>query len=150
MPFLLTALDEQRFLLWSTVTAMALRAGLNFALIPAFGYLGPCMAFFASEVLLLALMLTGLARCGYALPLLRMSWKPLAAAACMLAALWPCRGCPVAVAAPAGVAALGLYCLVLWKLGTFSADEVVLAREASGFLKPFLEKWSRHPEHTAV
>ncbi len=150
MPFLLTALDAQRFLLWSTVAAMALRAGLNFALIPVYGYVGPCMAFFASEVVLLALMLAGLARRGHALSLARIGWRPLVAAACMLAALWPCRDFPVAWAVPAGAGALAIYCAVLWKLGTFSAEEVELAREASGFMKPFLEKWMRQPEHTPV
>jgi O-antigen/teichoic acid export membrane protein len=150
MPFLLTALDEQRFLLWSTIAAMSLRGALNFALIPVFGFVGPCMAFFASEVLLLALMVAWLARCGYALPLLQMSCKPLAAAGCMLLALWACQGCPIALALPAGVASLMVYGLLVWKLGTFSPDEIELAREASGFLKPFIEKWSRQPQHTAV
>jgi O-antigen/teichoic acid export membrane protein len=140
MPFLLTALDEQRFLLWGTILAMALRAALNFALIPIYGYVGPCMAFFVSEVLLLALMTGWLARCGYALPLLRIGWKPAVAAGCMLLALWSCRGCPMTLAGPAALAALAIYGLVLWKLETFSAEEVELAREAGGFLKPFLEK----------
>jgi O-antigen/teichoic acid export membrane protein len=143
LPFLLTALDEQRFLLWSTIIALAARVGLNFALIPVLGFVGPCVAFFISEVLLLGLMVGWLARCGFTLPLLETGWKPLAAAGCMMLALWPCRGCPAALAAPAALGALAVYGLVLWKLGTFSADEVELAREGGGFLKPFLAKWTR-------
>ena len=150
LPFLLTALDEQRFLLWSTIIALAARVGLNFALIPVLGFVGPCVAFFISEVVLLALMVGWLARCGFTLPLIETSWRPLAAAGCMMLALWPCRGCPVAQAAPAGLAALAVYGLALWKLGTFSADEVELAREGGGFLKPFLAKWTRQPEHVPL
>jgi O-antigen/teichoic acid export membrane protein len=147
LPFLLTALDEQRFLLWSTILAMAVRVALNFALIPVWGFVGPCMAFFVSEVLLLGLMVGWLARCGFTLPLIETSWKPLVAAGCMMLALWPCRGCPAAQAAPAGLGALAVYGLVLWKLGTFSVAEVELAREGGAFLKPFLAKWTRQPEH---
>lgn len=150
MPFLLTALDRQRFVLWSTAVAMVFRGALNFALIPAFGYVGPCMAFCASEVLLLALMGVCLARCGYRLPLLQTSWRPLIAAGCMLLVVWPCRNSPLAMALPAAAAGLLVYGLALWRLGTFSADEVELAREASRFIKPLIEKWSRQPEHTAV
>ena len=150
MPFLLTALDEQRFLLGSTMAALVVRVGLNFALIPVLGFVGPCVAFFVSEVLLLGLMVGWLARRGFALPLLQMSWKPLTAAGCMLLVVWPCRGCPVALALPAGLGALAVYGLALWRLGTLSAEEVELAREGSGFLKPFLAKWSRQAEHTAV
>jgi len=150
MPFLLTALDEQRFVLWSTIAAMAVRAGLCIALIPVLGFVGPCVAFFVSEVLLLGLMVGWLARCGFVLPLVQMSWKPLVAAGLMLLVVWPCRDCPAALALPAGLGALVVYGLALWKLGTLSVDEVELAREGSGFIKPFLEKWSRQPEHTPV
>jgi O-antigen/teichoic acid export membrane protein len=150
MPFLLTALDEQRFLMWSTVTALIVRVALNFALIPALGFVGPCVAFFISEVLLLGLMVTGLARCGFALPLLQTSWKPLASAGCMLLVVWACRDCRAALALPAALGALAVYGVALWKLGTLSADEVALAREGSGFLKPFLAKWLGQPQHTAV
>lgn len=142
MPFLLTALDEQRFVLRSTVAAMALRVALNFALIPVWGFVGPCMAFFVSEALLLALMSGRLARCGFPLPP-RIFWKPLVAAGCMYAALWPVRNVAPALALPAGLGALAVYVLALWKLGTFTADETELAREGIGFLKPFLAAWSR-------
>jgi len=150
LPFLLTALDEQRFLLQSVVMAIAGRAALDVALIPKLGFVGPCVAFFASEVLLLVLMVARLRKLGFALPVVATGWKPLVAAGCMMLALWPCRDCGVLLAPAAGVGGLLVYMLALWKLGTFDASEVELAREASGFLKPFLAKWTRQPEHTAV
>jgi O-antigen/teichoic acid export membrane protein len=150
MPFLLTALDQQRFVLVCNLAAVALRVALNFLLIPFFGFVAPCMAFFAGEMLLLAMMLVWLARCGFALPLFRTIWKPLIAAACMMLALWPFRACPILLALSAGLGALGLYCLVLWKLGTFTTDELELAREGSAFLKPLIAKWSGQPEQTTV
>jgi O-antigen/teichoic acid export membrane protein len=150
LPFLLTALDEQRFLLWSTITAMSMRAGLNIALIPTLGFVGPCVAFFAGEVLLLGLMVWWLGRKGYALPLWNTGWKPVVAAGLMMLVIWPCRALPVGLACAAGVGALAVYGVALWRLGAFSAEEIELAREGSRFLKPLLEKWTRHPQHTAV
>jgi O-antigen/teichoic acid export membrane protein len=150
LPFLLTALDEQKFLLQCVVIAIAGRAALDVALIPRLGYVGPCVAFFTSEVLLLGLMLGRLRSMGYRLPLVATAWKPLLAAAIMLVVVWPCRGCGILLAPVAGMGALIVYALALWKLGTFDASEVVLAREASGFLKPFLARWTRQPEQHAA
>jgi len=134
LPFLLTALDDQRYLLQCVVIAIAGRAALDVALIPRLGYLGPCVAFFASEVLLLGLMLGRLRAKGFRLPLMATAWKPVLAACFMLIAVWPCRDCGVLFA----------------PLATFDASEVALAREASGFLKPLLARWTRQPEHHAV
>ncbi|MGA3172662.1 MAG: flippase [Chthoniobacteraceae bacterium] len=150
MPFLLTALEQQRFVMWSTIIAMSLRAGLNFLLIPMFGYVGPCIAFFVGETVLLGLMMGGLARRGYGLRLMQIAWRPLIAAGCMLVVLWPCRGLSLALALPAALGGLAVYCAVVWKLGTFSAEEIETAVEASRFVKPMLEKWTRHAEHTVV
>lgn len=150
LPFLLTALEEQRYLLWSTIAAISTRAALDVALIPLLGYLGPCIAFFVSEVLLLALLIARLKRMGFALPVPQLSWRPLVAAGCMVLALWPCRDCALLLAPLAGAGALAVYALALWKLGAFDTSEVALAREAGGFLKPFLAKWSRQPQHTPV
>jgi O-antigen/teichoic acid export membrane protein len=150
LPFLLTALDQQRYLLYCVIIAIAGRAALDVALIPVLGYVGPCVAFFASEVLLLGLMLGRLSAMGYHLPMLATAWKPVLAAGFMMLAVWPCRDCGALLAPLAGLGALGVYGLALWKLGTFDASEVELAREAGGFLKPFLARWTRQPEHTAV
>jgi O-antigen/teichoic acid export membrane protein len=149
MPFLLTALDEQRFVLRSTVAAMLLRVGLNFALIPAWGYVGPCIAFFAGEVVLLGLMMARLARLGYGLPLLGMGWRPALAGACMMGVLWPCRDCAVTVAVPVAAGAVLVYAAALWKLGVFSPDEIEVAREGCGFMRPLLEKWGMKLEQAA-
>jgi O-antigen/teichoic acid export membrane protein len=145
LPFLLTALDQQRYLFGSVLITIAGRAALDVVLIPSLGYVGPCVAFFASEVLLLALMLGRLSKMGFHLPMLETAWKPVLAAGLMLLAVWPCRDCGVLLTPLAGIGALGVYTLALWKLGTFDASELELAREASGFLKPFLARWSRQP-----
>ena len=150
MPFLLTALDEQRFVLWSTIASLALRIALNFLLIPVWGYVAPCMAFFAGETLLLFLMLAWLARRGFPLPFLQTGWKPLVAAICMLLVLLPCRSFSILLAIPAAIGSLVVYCFMLWRLNAFSPDEVRLAREGLAFLKPFLAKWSGQPEQSIV
>ena len=150
LPFLLTALDQQRFLLWSVIISIVGRASLDVVLIPRLGYVGPCVAFFVSEVLLLMLLLGRLSRMGFALPTLATAWKPVVAAGFMILAVWPCRDCGVLLAPVAGLGALLVYGVALWKLGTFDASEVALAREASGFLKPFLARWTRQPEHHAA
>jgi O-antigen/teichoic acid export membrane protein len=150
LPFLLTALEEQRSVLACTVTSIAARLVLDVVLIPPLGFVGPCVAFFASEVLLLALMLWRLGHLGFKLPILKTGWKPVAAAACMIAALWPCLGCGVLLTPLACAWAMAVYAVALWKLKIFDAEEVELAREASGFIKPFLAKWSRQPQETAV
>jgi O-antigen/teichoic acid export membrane protein len=56
-PFLLTALHEQRFLLWATISSLVLRGALNFALIPPLGLIGPSLAFLGGEIVSLAIVM---------------------------------------------------------------------------------------------
>jgi len=39
-----------------------------------------------------------------------------------------------------------VYVALIFKLGTFSADELQLAREGMGFVKPLIARWSNQPQ----
>jgi O-antigen/teichoic acid export membrane protein len=144
-PFLLTALDKQRFLMVSSLFSLGLRIGLNFLLIPIYGYLGPCIAFFASEALTLVIWANKLTRLGFSLGLLGIVWRPLAASCCIGAVLYFIKGASLIWLVPATCVALVVYLLILLLLGMFSADDLKLAREGLGFFRPFLAKWTGQP-----
>jgi O-antigen/teichoic acid export membrane protein len=144
-PFLLTALDEQRFLMVSSIFSLALRIGLNFALIPIYGYLGPCIAFFVSELVMLIIWAGKLSRLGFPLGLLRVTWRPLVATCCIGIALHFIQGASLLWLVPATCLALVIYLLILVLLRTFSASDLKLAKEGLSFLQPFLAKWSGQP-----
>jgi PST family polysaccharide transporter len=148
LPFLLTALEEQRFVLWSSIAALAVRIGLDFSLIPLCGYVGPCIAFFVSEVLLLFAMTFQLFRTGFPLPLLEVLVKPSAAAVVMTLALLPFIHASLLGVFAGATVAMAVYAAALWKLGVFSPEELGIAREGLAFMKPFLAKWSKHPVRT--
>jgi O-antigen/teichoic acid export membrane protein len=144
-PFLLTALDEQRFLMVSSIFSLALRIGLNFALIPIYGYLGPCIAFFVSELVMLIIWAGKLARLGFPLGLLKVTWRPLVASCCIGIALHFIKGTSLLWLVPATCFALVVYLLILVLLRTFSDSDLKLAKEGLSFLQPFLAKWSGQP-----
>jgi O-antigen/teichoic acid export membrane protein len=144
-PFLLTALDKQRFLMVSSIVSLALRVGLNFALIPFYGYMGPCIAFFASETLMLIIWADKLSRLGFPLRLVKVIWRPLLASCCIGVALTFIKGVSLLWLVPATLLALVVYLLILLMLGAFSNSDLKLAKEGLGFLKPFLAKWSGQP-----
>lgn len=150
LPFLLTALEEQRFVLWSSIASICVRVGLDFALIPVCGFVGPCIAFLASEVLLLAAMVGWLARRGYRLPVGQIVPKPLVAAGAMALVVWPFVHASLPLVAAVAVAALLIYGAILWKLDALSPEELNMAREGLSFVRPFIAKWSRKPEQTRV
>jgi O-antigen/teichoic acid export membrane protein len=144
-PFLLTALDKQRFLMASSLFSLALRVGLNFLLIPFYGYMGPCIAFFASETIILIVWANKLRQLGFALGLFKTIWRPLVASCCIGGALYFIKGVMLLWLAPAALLAFAIYLLILLALGAFSSGDLKLAKEGLGFLQPFLAKWSRQP-----
>jgi O-antigen/teichoic acid export membrane protein len=144
-PFLLTALDEQRFLMVSSIFSLALRIGLNFALIPLYGYLGPCIAFFVSELVMLIIWAGKLSRLGFPLGLLKVTWRPLVASCCIGIALHFIQGASLLWLVPATCFSLVVYLLILVLLRTFSDSDLKLAKEGLSFLQPFLAKWSGQP-----
>jgi O-antigen/teichoic acid export membrane protein len=144
-PFLLTALDKQRFLMVSSIFSLALRVGLNFALIPFYGYMGPCIAFFASETVMLIIWSEKLSRLGFPIGLLKVTWRPLLASGCIGIALHFIQGVSLLWLIPATLLGLVVYLLILVLLGTFSNSDLKLAKEGLSFLQPFLAKWSGQP-----
>jgi O-antigen/teichoic acid export membrane protein len=144
-PFLLTALDKQRFLMVSSLFSLGLRIGLNFLLIPIYGYLGPCIAFFASEAVTLIIWANKLNRLGFPLRLGKVLWRPLLACAGIGVGLWFIREGNLVWLVPAIFAALVVYLLILLLLGAFTQQDLRLAREGLGFFKPFLTKWTGQP-----
>jgi O-antigen/teichoic acid export membrane protein len=144
-PFLFTALNKQRFLMVSSVFALALRIGFNFLLIPIYGYLGPCLAFFLSETVMLIIWASKLTRLGFPLGLFNIVWRPLLASGGIGVGLYFLKGASLLWLVPATGAALLLYPLILLLFGAFTASDLRLAKEGLGFFKPFLAKWSRQP-----
>ncbi len=147
LPFLLTALNEQRFLLWSTIASLGLRVALNFALIPRLGFIGPCVAFFAGEIVMLVVVMSKLWRLGFPLDLPRFAWRPLVASIAMGLILHLCHGHSPWLLAPTALVAGIVYLVLILKLGVFSPADLALAREGMGFLKPLLARWSNPPHH---
>lgn len=141
-PFLLTALDKQRFLMVSSLISLGLRIGLNFLLIPIYGYLGPCIAFFASEAATLIIWANKLTRLGFPLGLGKVVWRPLVACTCIGVALYFIKGLALVWLVPATLLALVVYLLILLLFGTFTQSDLRLAKEGLGFMKPFLAKWT--------
>ena len=144
-PFLLTALDKQRFLMVSSLLMLGLRIGLNFLLIPIYGYLGPCIAFFASETATLIIWSNKLNSLGFPLRLGQVVWRPLVASACIGIGLWFIRGGALIWLVPAILAALMVYLVILFLFGAFTQHDLRLAKEGLGFFKPFLAKWTGQP-----
>jgi O-antigen/teichoic acid export membrane protein len=144
-PFLFTALDKQRFLMVTSVFGLGLRVGLNLLLIPIYGYLGPCLAFFLSETALLIIWVSKLTRLGYPIALLNIVWRPLLASGGIGVALYFLKSASLLWLVPATAGALVIYLLILFLLGAFSGSDLKLAREGLAFVRPFLAKWSRQP-----
>ena len=147
-PFLLTALHEQRFLLWATISSLVLRVALNFALIPPLGFIGPSLAFLGGEIVSLAIVMARLRHIGYPLALFDIAWRPLVASAVMGLILLVTRGEPLIWSLPSVVVACAVYVALIFKLGTFSAEDLEVAREGMGFVKPLLARWSNRLEET--
>jgi O-antigen/teichoic acid export membrane protein len=143
-PFLFTALNRQRFLMLSAFCSLGLRVGLNFLLIPIYGYIGPCIAFFASETLMLLICARKLGTLGFPVGLLGIIWRPLIASACIGSGLYFIKGASFLWIVPATIVALVIYVLILFLLRAFTESDLRLAKEGFGFLKPWIAKWSGH------
>ena len=141
-PFLLTALDKQRFLMVSSLLSLGIRIGLNFLLIPMFGYLGPCIAFFVSEAATLIIWWNKLSQLGFSIGFAKIVWRPTLASACISTTIYFIQGAAVIWLIPATLLAMVVYILILLLLGVFTPSDLRLAKEGLGFVKPFLAKWT--------
>jgi len=142
-PFLLTALNEQRFLFVSSALATALRVILDLALTPSFSFVGPCLSIIVTETLLLGMWIARLERVGFALPLAEILWRPCLAGAVMGAMLYFAHAHSLFSLVPVALVAAAVYTALIIKLGAISDAEVELVREGLNFVRPFVNQWSR-------
>lgn len=142
-PFLLTAINDQRFLFVSCVIALVTRASLDLALAHTFLYLAPCIALAVAESLLVGMWIWRLWQLGHPLRLLDSAWRMAIAAVLMAVVLLALNHHSLLFLAPvAAVATLG-YLAVAIRLGAISVDDIDLAREGIKFIKPMIDEWSR-------
>jgi O-antigen/teichoic acid export membrane protein len=142
-PLLLTALDRQRSLLITSSTAFIIRVTLDVVLIPYYGFLAPCLALAVSESVLVAMWIGCLWQVGFPAPLSRLLWRPCIAGALMAPLLYAIQPHSLLLFAPYALPAILAYMAALVVLGAFPRDEVTLIREGMGFVRPFLNSFSR-------
>ncbi len=142
-PFLLTALNEQRFLFVSSAVATALRVLLDLSLTPFFGFLGPCLALIACETLLVAMWVGRLWSLGFALPLVGILWRPCLASLVMAAMLYFSHAQSLLMLIPVALISAAAYLALVIKLGAVSGAELEMAREGMDFVRPLFAEWAR-------
>ncbi len=141
-PYLFAALDEQRRFLVSTSICGALRLLLDAALIPSFGFLGPCVAFLVTEFLVVGVWIAQLSRLGLRFSLADVLWRPLVASVAMATLLFAVKSLSFPWQVLGGAASLVVYLGVLWAVGTFAEEEIASTREGIAFIRPMLAYWS--------
>ncbi len=112
----------QRKVLYCMCLAALLNVGLNLILIPRYSFVGAAAATVVAEALLASLLARGAARSIAHLPVLKHTWRPLAAALPMVAfLLWfPAAGIYFRIGAGALV-----YFGAAWLIGAFRIREVL-------------------------
>ncbi|MBX5489700.1 MAG: oligosaccharide flippase family protein [Chloroflexi bacterium] len=123
--YVLIALDRQRFLTAAFLLATVVNFGANLLLIPRFGLLAAAALTVASELVLLGPFWWATTRELPGLSVLRLAWRPAAAAAAMGAVIAPLAQGPWLLAVPVGAAVYGG---VLLALGGVDADDRALLR----------------------
>ena len=127
----LNAADRQVLFTWAALVSLVVNVALNFLLVPIYGYLG---AAWATDLTELALLTTGwlmVRRVLGTVPILRLSWRIVAAGVLMGAVLWVffrgAHGWSVAVAILVGMLVYGAGLLLFRAV---DAEEIALARRA--------------------
>jgi len=150
LPFLLTALHQQRYLLVSSAFTVGLRIALNVTLIPVLGFLGPCLAFLVSEALTVTLWVNKLSRLGFHLHFAAISWRFVLACAIMVIPLFLTRQRSLWYFAPGAILSIFVYGTAIVKLRALSVTDLSLMREGMGFLKPFLARRAKQAPNAAA
>ena len=123
IPYIFTALREQRVYFLVAAGGLAIRVALNLLLIPRHGYLGACFAVVISEGAVLAAALLLLrAHLPEFSPLAAM-WKPLTATCALAAVLFPFRAAAPGAMLGALVGASIAYVAAALAIGAVSAEE---------------------------
>jgi len=130
----------------TSALALAIRVALDLTLIPFLGFLGPCVAFMASEALAVGVWMARMSRMGSPVRIWQTIWRPLAAASCMAIVLRLVGGGSVYRLAAGMVLSTAVYFAVLIKSGAFSKSDLDLASEGLRFVRPFLAKWTGQPQ----
>ncbi|MGH6972743.1 MAG: lipopolysaccharide biosynthesis protein, partial [Caulobacteraceae bacterium] len=139
-PFLLTALDRQRFMFISATISFAIRVGLDIALIHYLGFIGPCISLIVSESFILAAWIWCVWQDGFALQLADLLWRPLVASVLMSAVLYWFHPQSLLTLAPIAMLAGVLYMAIVLKLGGLSEVDMALLREGAEFIRPWLSQ----------
>jgi O-antigen/teichoic acid export membrane protein len=126
----LSASDRQSSFTWAAGWSLVANLAANLALIPTFGYLGASWATLMTEIVLGVAGWTLTARFIGRVPVVRLSWRIVAAGLIMGAAVFPLRdlgGVAIAIPIVVGVAIYGGAVLLLRGL---TRDEIDWARRA--------------------
>jgi O-antigen/teichoic acid export membrane protein len=126
----LSASDRQSSFTWAAGWSLAANLAANLALIPAFGYLGASWATVMTEIVLGVAGWTLAARYIGRVPVVRLSWRIVAAGLIMGAAVFPLRdlgGVAIAIPIVVGVA---IYVGAVLLLRGLTRDEIGWARRA--------------------
>jgi O-antigen/teichoic acid export membrane protein len=142
-PFILTALNQQTFVLKSSAAALGLRVLLDLALIRHLGYLAPCVSLSIAETVLVALWMLSLLRKGCVIGLKSFLWPAAVACLAMSAIVYTFNPVSLVSLCPVALVGSAVYGGVLFFCGGMSQEERKLAREGLGFLRISLFEWSR-------
>ncbi|MBI2954358.1 MAG: oligosaccharide flippase family protein [Chloroflexi bacterium] len=127
--YVLIAINQQRFITTSFLIAASFNIAANLVLIPRYGYVGASVVTILSEIVLLLPFFYVVRQHLGRIPLLSLAIRPATAAAVMAAVLWQMRDAYPLLTALGGTAAYGV---ALIALGTFSSDDVDIARKLFG------------------
>jgi O-antigen/teichoic acid export membrane protein len=142
-PFILTALNQQTFVLESSAVALCVRVLLDLALIRRLGYLAPCISLSIAETVLVAIWMLALFRKGCVIELKSFLLPAVVGCLAMGAIVYAFN--PVSLVSLCPVALMGsaVYGGVVFYGGGMSREERKLAREGLGFLRVSFFEWSR-------
>ncbi|MHB8645633.1 MAG: flippase [Thermomicrobiales bacterium] len=126
--YVLIALGQQRRMTWAFFATVIFNIVANLLFIPRYSYGASAVISVLSEIVLFVPFVVWIRRFLGPLPLARLAWRPLVAAALFAVVAWGI-GWQAGLGAWAGALAGGaVYCLTLLALGTVGPEERTLAR----------------------
>jgi len=126
--YVLIALNQQRRMTWAFVATVIFNIVANLLFIPRYSYGASAVISVLSEIVLFIPFAVWIRRFLGPLPLLRLAWQPLVAAALFALAAWG-GGWRVGLGAWVGAIIGGVvYCVALLALGTVGPEERALVR----------------------
>lgn len=135
VPYLLTALEQQKALLATSIIATAIRIFLLCIFVPYLGFKGACYALLISQIALVIMWERAFRTLGFALPPVGAVLKFLLACVPLGVVIILANPHQLETLAPVLLSGIALYCLAVWRLRVFTTDELNLARESLGFIR---------------